>query len=194
MLSDKDVVVINLVEQFLTKNDTLVSTRDFLLSLISFLKEDDTDQEVNKKSEDRQVMISCDASIKENPGGPASIGVVIQYDQWKEPMTIARGSKATTNNQAEYDAVYEGLTSFFGLINNPGCPVTIRSDSQLVIKQLKKEIECLDKKLLKRRDTILELVLELPVAIRFEWLPRNSTPELEQANFLAQDVLGVPRH
>jgi ribonuclease HI len=139
------------------------------------------------------IIVSCDASIKQNPGGPSSVGVVIQLPGEKS-LELAQGSPATSNNQAEYDAVYFGLTTLMNTRNNPGCEIEVRSDSQLVIKQLNGEMKCNDEKLQKRRDLILELTKSLPVPVRFVWRPRNSTPQLELANYLAQDLLDVPRH
>lgn len=148
---------------------------------------------VKPKEELDHVIISCDASIKKNPGGPSSVGFVIQ-DKNKKPVGLAQLVPATTNNQAEYDAIYEGLKAFMGLNNNPGCEIEIRSDSQLVIKQLRGEMKCNDPQLEKRKEAIWELARALPVLVKFEWRPRNSTPELESANYLAQDLLDVPRH
>lgn len=147
-----------------------------------------------------KVIISCDASIKKNPGGPASVGYVIQYrGRGKDPNPnmeegIPCMSKTTTINQAEYEAIYAALSNFFGLVNNPLVPVEVRSDSKLVIDQINGKINCNDPELKRRKDIIVELVHELPVPVSFQWRPRNSTPELELANYLAQDVLGVPRH
>ena len=141
----------------------------------------------------QHVIISCDASIKNNPGGPSAIGFVIRKPKEK-PVGISKPSPAVTNNQAEYDAVYESLTTFFNLNNNPGCKVEVRSDSQLVIKQLKGEIKCQDTTLVKRRDAIREFIKALPVPVEFVWKPRNSTKDLEEANYLAQDLIEVPRH
>jgi len=139
------------------------------------------------------VIISCDASIKNNPGGPAAIGYVIQ-DRDKAPFVNAQLVPATTSNQAEYDAVYIALSTFCTLNNNPGCKVEIVSDSLLVIQQLRGEINCNDETLNKKRGIILELVAALPFPVEFSWRPRNSTPGLESANYSAQDALGVPRH
>jgi ribonuclease HI len=139
------------------------------------------------------VVISCDASIKENPGGPASVGVVIEYPH-KPSYSFAQGTVATTSNQAEYDAVYIGLTTLMGLQNNPGCLLEVRSDSKLIVDQLNGDMRCNDANLQRRRDSILELASALPVPVKFMWRPRNSTPALMRANFLAQDKLEVPRH
>lgn len=148
------------------------------------------------------IIISCDASITKNPGGQAAVGVVIQFpntiekyaDLAETPLECYRKTKSKSNNQAEYDAIYFGLTSLFNLHNNPGCEVEVRSDSKLVIDQINDKMACKDEKLKAKRNNIYELLYHLPVIVRFEWRPRNSTPELELANFLAQDVLGVKRH
>lgn len=140
----------------------------------------------------QHTIISCDASIKTNPGGPSSVGFVIRRPN-EQPMIVAKPCPATTNNQAEYDAVYEALTTLFNLVNNPG-KVEVRSDSKLVIDQLNGEMECHDKTLAKRRDAIREFVKALPVEVTFTWRPRNSTPDLETANYRAQEILGVSPH
>jgi ribonuclease HI len=184
-------VIIEMIDQHL-KSDMLTSSRNFLGKIRAVANGDEIPSKEVKK-EPSKIIISGDASIKVNPGGPASVGIVIEIPG-RKIMQVAQPTPATTNNQAEYDAVYMGLTTLVNLINNPPAPITVRSDSQLVIRQLKKEIECNDKKLLSRRDAILELVNQIPVPVTFEWRPRNSTPELELANHLAQDLLGVPRH
>lgn len=147
------------------------------------------------------VVISCDASITENPGGQAAVGFVVELprrlikiDKMSSVQGFSKRVSATTNNQAEYDAIYEGITTFFHLHNNPQCKVEIRSDSRLVIEQLKGNMKCNDAKLQRKRDLILELVQELPVEIEWCWRPRNSTPALENANRLAQTSIGVKPH
>lgn len=139
-----------------------------------------------------QIIISCDASIKVNPGGPSAVGVVILHPDGPQ-VSFARVTDAVTNNQAEYDAVYFGLLSLLeqGRITYP---TEVRSDSQLVIRQLNDEIVCKKTDLQDRRDRIWSLVKGSKQAISFTWRPRNSTAELQTANFMAQDALGVPRH
>jgi ribonuclease HI len=141
----------------------------------------------------KHVVVSCDASIKKNPGGPAAVGVVIERDD-VEPAELAQHCKAVTNNQAEYDAIYFGLSSLVNITNNPQTLVEIRSDSQVVVSQLNGDMECHDETLKHKRDMIWALARSFPSPIKFEWRPRNSTPALEKANFLAQDELGVKRH
>lgn len=152
----------------------------------------DKEEELSAK-EQSHIILSCDASIKKNPGGPSSIAFVIRKPGEKI-LVMAKHSPATSNNQAEYDAVYEALTTFFNLTNNPGCKVEVRSDSRLAINQLNGEMKCHDKDLRRRRDLILEFVRALPVPIDFVWMPRNSTADLKTANYKAQALLGVRKH
>lgn len=140
------------------------------------------------------VIISCDASITENPNGKVAVGVVIEFKNEKPIELFRKVKKSNTCNQGEYDAVYYGLTQLMALKNNPGCEIEVRSDSQLVVNQLNGKWKCNDPELKRRRDSVLELVESLPVPVSFQWRPRNSTPALEQANYLAQDALGVSRH
>lgn len=175
------------------KKDMLLSTQEVLLKIRAIAKGNSLEVSVPSTNEPDHIIISCDASIKQNPGGPSSVGFVIQVPG-KKDLSIARPVPAKTNNQAEYDAVYLSLVTLFDLNNRPSAEVEVRSDSQLVIRQLNGEIECKDPTLLKKRDLIRELVAQVPVTVKFVWRPRNSTPQLELANFLCQDLLGVPRH
>lgn len=142
------------------------------------------------------IIISCDASIKKNPGGQASAGFVIQIPD-KKPIKNAILVPGTTSNQAEYDAIYSSLQMVFGILKPYKTQIEVRSDSLLVIRQLCGDWECKDKKLKRRRDMIWQSIDpadDIGVTINFQWFPRNSTPELEEANFLAQDLLSIPRH
>lgn len=145
------------------------------------------------------LIISCDASIKENPGGPAAVGVVVQFDNRTE--TISRFTRAKTNNQAEYDAVYESLGQLERVVWS-GLrfkSIQIHSDSQLVVRQILGQYKCSDSKLRKKKELIKEKMKELaqkyimpPVRIR--WFKRNSTEGLKLANDAAQFAINVPRH
>lgn len=196
-----DTIAEMIEERFRTREDMLARTMRLLISIREVAKGKDLKDKPKVLDEAEKletlavdhVIISCDASIKENPGGPSSVGFVIRQPDEK-PMIIGKMSPAKSNNQAEYDAIYEALTTYFNLKNNPGCTVEVRSDSKLVVDQLNGDMKCHDKDLARRRDLIREYVKALPVPINFVWMPRNSTPDLTAANYKAQDLLGVPRH
>lgn len=185
-------------QQLLTSGQPLLATSEKKLKAIRDIaqgKEPNNDRLLIKKNQSH-IVISCDASITKNPGGKAAVGVVISMPTCtrQKNLEFAKPTKATTNNEAEYDAIYMGLTTLVNLKNNPGCLVEIRSDSRIVVEQVNGKMKCNKPELIKKRDMIRELVGTLPFQVRLTWRPRNSTPELEQANYLAQDYLSVPRH
>lgn len=184
-----------LLEGMKHKDDIPVYIYQLLLNMYSVLTDTESlEVPFVEEQEEERVIISCDASITHNPGGNAAVGFVIENPPTKTTSMGFSAPKSTTNNQAEYDAVYYGLQTFVNLNNNPGKPIEIRSDSKIVISQLNGEMECHDIELEKRRNGILELVKALPVPVIFNWRPRNSTPALKQANYEAQDYLKVRRH
>jgi ribonuclease HI len=148
-----------------------------------------------------KTVASCDASIKENPGGIAASGIVIRFaDSSSAPWVASRIlPTAVTNNQAEYDAVYEALNYFrsFG----PGYrtkSIEIRTDSKLVVNQLSGTWKVNEENLKHRHESVTEVLAEvregLGIPITVVWYPRNSTDDLKQANYIAQDALGVKNH
>lgn len=209
-----------MINEYLAKTDVLVSTHNFLTNLKATIEStslpDTEQQEVEeelvsneiqeqeqKSSEDvidlatykgPLIEISCDASIKKNPGGPSSVGVVIRVPGQDKSIEIAHGTKSTTNNQAEYDAIYTGLNTLINMFNRPRYPVKVYSDSQLIIRQLNNLAASKDDKLTTKKEFVHALANQIELGVIFEWRPRNSTPDLKQANYLAQDVLGVKRH
>lgn len=141
------------------------------------------------------ILLSVDASIKVNPGGQAAIGAVIRFPG-KAAIKLSKPVPAKTNNEAEYDAIYEALNHVVHLKASLDRPIMIHSDSQLVVYQLtgKYQISEENKALQRRAQIIHELAQQLPVAVGIEWRPRNSTQDLTDANHAAQDLLGVKRH
>jgi ribonuclease HI len=81
----------------------------------------------------KRLTIYTDGASSGNPGR-ASIGAVIQDGQGKTVSRISRSIGHATNNQAEYRAVIAALEAAVKL---GAAEVEIRSDSELVVKQLK---------------------------------------------------------
>ncbi len=79
------------------------------------------------------LIVSCDGAARGNPG-PAGIGVQITDERGNVVAEIAEWIGETTNNVAEYTAAVEGLrrAAVMGARR-----VHLRSDSQLLIQQLK---------------------------------------------------------
>jgi ribonuclease HI len=86
--------------------------------------------------------IHTDGGARGNPG-PAAIGVVIESgDQLVREVSATIGS--TTNNQAEYQAVYAALIAAQEL---GAQQVDVYADSELIVKQLRGEYKVKNKEL-----------------------------------------------
>ena len=130
----------------------------------------------------------CDGSIEGgNPGGWAVGGWVLKDAVSGEVIEkgnvdLGRGEDRT-NNMAEYAAVL-GVFRYLVGRGETQKAIEIRSDSQLVIKQLHGEYKCANKVLLGFRDEILGLAEEFPEAL-YEWVPRAENSETdEQSRYL----------
>lgn len=198
LASGRDLMISTqgLLSDLMELADTPATEEDDILSSIEDSSENIFSEE-KVEDEFQAIIISCDASIKNNPGGPSSVGVVIRFpDEMNQaPMKLSKIVSAKSNNEGEYDAVYEGLVALFNLINKPKYPVIVRSDSKLVVNQLTGEWKINSESLQQKAANIHEFCKAVqPVPVIIEWHRRNSTPDLTEANFIAQDKLGVRRH
>ncbi len=83
----------------------------------------------------KKVIIHSDGGSRNNPG-EAAIGVVISSPDGEVVTTISKRLGIATNNQAEYAAVIAGLEKALELrVEEVECVL----DSELVVKQLKRE-------------------------------------------------------
>jgi ribonuclease HI len=80
-----------------------------------------------------KIIIYTDGGARGNPG-PAGVGVSIQ-DHDKELACISEYIGETTNNQAEYEALYRALDKAREMGLNQ-VSVEVRLDSELVVRQL----------------------------------------------------------
>ena len=190
--NDRLRTIIDMVDRAIVSEAMLSETERLLRRILSVANgtEDELPADPRQKPLDHMI-ISCDASMRGNPGGVAAVAAVIQFPtnaKAQVPEKYHQPSAAKTNNEAEYEAIYFALTTLLARHNNPMAVIEIRSDSRLVIGQLNKEMECNEPRLQKMRDAIAELVNTLPTPTFFTWWPRCSTPELKLANDLAQSV------
>lgn len=96
-----------------------------------------------------------DGGARGNPG-PAAIGGVL-YDGQKKLGEFSKYIGETTNNQAEYQAIEEGLKlALKNNIINLKCYL----DSELVVKQLNKQYKVKDKNLAKNFVKVWNLSLQ----------------------------------
>ena len=79
-----------------------------------------------------KVVIHADGAARGNPG-PAAIGATIKDENGTLIANISQRIGSTTNNQAEYRAVIAALEK---TVNIGARQVTVKSDSELVVKQI----------------------------------------------------------
>jgi len=80
----------------------------------------------------KEITMYTDGSSRGNPG-PGGYGLILQSgDHYKE---ISEGFQLTTNNRMELLSVIVGLET----LKNPGCQVTVYSDSQYVVNAIEKK-------------------------------------------------------
>ena len=92
----------------------------------------------------KRVWIYTDGASRGNPG-PSSLGVHVIDETGHTYAQLAESLGEQTNNFAEYSAVVRGLQL---ALDNNVCQVILRSDSQLLIRQLKGQYKVKSKSLL----------------------------------------------
>lgn len=98
----------------------------------------------------RKIIIYTDGGSRGNPG-PAAIGVVFYNEKGQRFKDYSEYlGENLTNNEAEYKAVIFALRKFkalFGKKLAKNTDIEIKSDSELLTKQLKGEYKILDSKI-----------------------------------------------
>ena len=121
------------------------------------------------------LIVACDGAARGNPG-PAGIGAQVVSDDGEVVGEIARGIGETTNNVAEYTAVIEGLT----LARDLGArSVTLRSDSLLLINQLKGVYRVKTEHLRPLYERVRSLAADFD-RVTFEHVPRERNTEADR--------------
>jgi ribonuclease HI len=83
----------------------------------------------------KRVIICTDGASLGNPG-PAAVGAIVEDEQGRLIARISQSIGPATNNQAEYMAIITALEEAFKLGAEEA---DVRSDSELVVRQIKGE-------------------------------------------------------
>lgn len=122
-----------------------------------------------------------DGACLGNPG-PMGAGAVVQLDgPGGERQVLARGFGRGTNNQAEYRGLILGLRHALALGADR---VTVRGDSQLVVRQLEGTYSVKAEGLKALHDEARQLLGRFRSA-RLEWIPREQNAEADAASLRA---------
>lgn len=103
------------------------------------------------QSRTQGLILYVDGASRGNPG-EAGIGIVIKGSDGQTIQEISKTIGVTTNNRAEYIALLEGLRAVTRLKNRSpstvhGSRLTVFSDSELLVKQLKGQYKVRDSNL-----------------------------------------------
>lgn len=136
----------------------------------------------------RKITIYIDGGSQGNPG-PSALGIVFcnEKGQCFKKYSEYLGDNLT-NNEAEYQALIFALQKFkalFGKKLAKNTDLEIKSDSELLIKQLKGEYKILEPKIQTLFITVWNLKLDFK-KIKFTLIPREKNKE---ADALVGEVL-----
>lgn len=118
-----------------------------------------------------------------NPGGIACYAFVIRRDgrtiHSDYGIAAEPFSKDATNNVAEYTALAKALEWLIANgLNNSG-RVEVKSDSQLVVKQLRGEYKIKSQRIIPLYRQVLLLQSRFPDGIEIRWVPREENKEAD---------------
>lgn len=129
-----------------------------------------------------KLIIHSDGGARGNPG-PAGIGAIIHDEQGKVVAELSEFIGNTTNNQAEYQALIIGLEKALALKAEQ---VDCFLDSELVVKQIKREYKVKNKELAPLFLKVYNLLTQFKQA-NFTHIPREQNKEADRLANEAMD-------
>jgi len=129
----------------------------------------------------RKIIIYTDGGSRGNPG-PAAIGAVFCNEKGQVIKKYSEYLGETTNNEAEYQAAILALKKFkalFGKKLAQNTEIELRSDSELLIKQLNGEYKILEPKIQSLFIAVWNLKLDFK-KVKFKLISREKNKEADQ--------------
>lgn len=136
-----------------------------------------------------QYTLYADGGARGNPG-PAGSGAVVFDDLGKRVVEISDYVGETTNNVAEYEALLRGLKALlkeFGEEHVRTVGVTVKMDSELVIKQMKGEYKVKHPNLIPRYMEIKNLLARHFGHVTFTHVRREENKDADELANRAMD-------
>jgi ribonuclease HI len=124
----------------------------------------------------------ADGGARGNPG-PAGAGAYLEDETGKPAARIYKYLGETTNNVAEYSALYFGLKE---ALRQKVPKLLIRMDSQLVVRQIQGSYRVKEPHLVKLYEKVMELLEQIP-AYEIEHIPREKNKEADRLSNVAID-------
>lgn len=136
----------------------------------------------------KKIIIYTDGGSRGNPG-PAAAGVLFYNEKGQVIKKYSQFlGENLTNNEAEYQAIVFALKKFkqlFGKKLAKNSDVELRSDSELLIKQLNAEYKILDSKIQSLFLKVWNLKLDFK-KVKFKLISRTKNKE---ADLLVNEIL-----
>jgi len=129
----------------------------------------------------KKIIIYTDGGSRGNPG-PAAIGVLFCNERGEVFKKYSEYLGEATNNEAEYQAVVFALKKFkalFGKKLAQSTEIEIKSDSELIIKQLNGEYKILEPDIQQLFLQLWNLRLDFK-SIKFKRIPREKNKEADK--------------
>ncbi len=129
----------------------------------------------------KKVTIYTDGGSRGNPGASA-IGVVFCNEKGEAFKKYAEFLGEATNNEAEYQAVIFALKKFktlFGKKIAEGAEVQVKSDSELMVRQLNGQYKIFEEKIAKLFLEIWNLKIDFK-KIKFSLIPREKNKDADR--------------
>ncbi len=127
-----------------------------------------------------------DGASRGNPG-QAAIGVLVRDQEGREVLKIAQTIGETTNNVAEYTALITCLER----LNQPNIEaLTVKTDSQLLARQLEGVYKVRNPKLQPLFQKVRELLSSRNFPVTIQNVPRSETKEADRLANQALNLAG----
>jgi len=129
----------------------------------------------------RKIIIYTDGGSRGNPG-PSAVGIVFCNEKEQIIKSHSEYLGEATNNEAEYQAVVFALKKFkalFGKKLAKSSEIELRSDSELLIKQLNGEYKVLEPNIQQLFLVVWNLKIDFK-KIKFKLIPRQKNQEADK--------------
>ena len=130
----------------------------------------------------RRLILETDGASRGNPG-LAGAGIIIKDERGRKLESLHSFLGVTTNNQAEYQALIQGLEAVSR--HNPDA-VLVQMDSELVVKQMNGQYRVRSPEIVPLFTQAVELVTTLP-DVSFVHIPRERNRGADRLSNLAID-------
>jgi ribonuclease HI len=137
---------------------------------------------------DGPLIVYTDGASRGNPG-PSAVGVFICTPAFEAVDELSELLPDGTNNEAEYQAVLRGLKL---ASRHTSGPVEVRSDSELLIRQMAGEYRTKKPQLTALREQVKALQAEF-ARVAYTWVPREEQGA-QRADALANQALTAAGH